>query len=248
MGGWSSYWSWGWGGSDRGWREVRRERLLISRCSLLDSPSRLTTRLISHLHPHYQLSISVNLRYNVVMKTTFLVSLICIMLCPVLFSRPVPVAANDEEGTIYVVTVDLPDVGISYSSLWYPVKRKWEDFKGWFIFNPQKKAEYYMELSEKRLNEMYQESVQGNTDAISGLEQDFMGHLAEVSQQSKKIKNEDELEDLAKSLISMQLNHEELFGTVISEAPQSVDNILADVQESIFNELTRLIEEILKME
>lgn len=104
------------------------------------------------------------------MKTTLLASFVLLFLFPV-FVMPAQAQSNQntDEDSVYIVTIDLPDVFILPSSFWYPFKRKWEDFKGWFIFDPQKKTEYYLKLSDQRLNEIYQESMSGNTEHLARL-------------------------------------------------------------------------------
>ena len=79
------------------------------------------------------------------MKTAILASFV-FMFCLPLFAAPAIATenTNEDDGTIYIVTVDIPDVLILPSSFWYPIKRKWENFKGWFIFDPQKKTEYFL--------------------------------------------------------------------------------------------------------
>ena len=180
------------------------------------------------------------------MKATLLASFVLLVLFPV-FVAPVQAQSNKntDEGTVYVVTIDLPDVFILPSSFWYPFKRKWEDFKGWFIFDPQKKTEYYLKLSDQRLNEIYHESMSGNTEHLARLENDFREQAARVLKYSKKIDNQEQLQSIVQDLTTMQTSHQELFNATIFQAPQSMNDILVDIQKSVLAEFSLVISEIL---
>lgn len=174
-----------------------------------------------------------------------LASFVILVLFPV-FIIPVQARSNNkDEGTIYVVTIDLPDVFIMPSSFWYPFKRKWEDFKGWFIFDPQKKTEYYLKLSNQRLNEIYQESMSGGTEHLARLENDFKEQAAKVLKHSQKIDDQEKLRNIAEELTMMQTSHQELFDAVIAQAPESIDSILFEARKSVVEEFSYLINQII---
>ena len=87
--------------------------------------------------------------------------------------------------------------------------------------------------------------MSGNTEYLQQLENDFKKHTNKVLKHSKKIDNQEQLTDLAQDLTGMQVSHQELFSAVTTQAPQSVDNVVADLEQSVLDEFSFLIKEIL---
>jgi len=132
------------------------------------------------------------------------------------------------ETTIVDIDVNLPDIKLLPSSPFYFLKRSWEEVKGWFIFNTNKKIKYGINLANKRLEETETLIQNKKTDLINGSLDRFNQQMEEVNSNITKAKNKSR--DLTEIYNLVQQNkerHEAVLNQLQAQVPDNLKEVIS---------------------
>ncbi|PIY96329.1 MAG: hypothetical protein COY66_04245 [Candidatus Kerfeldbacteria bacterium CG_4_10_14_0_8_um_filter_42_10] len=136
------------------------------------------------------------------------------------------------ETTIVDIDVNLPDIKLLPSSPFYFLKRSWEEVKGWFIFNTNKKIKYGINLANKRLEETETLIQNKKTDLINGSLDRFNQQMEEVNSNITKAKNKSR--DLTEIYNLVQQNkerHEAVLNQLQAQVPDNLKEVISNIKD-----------------
>jgi len=139
---------------------------------------------------------------------------------------------EEKETTVINITVDLPDIKILPSNPLYFFKKAWENVRGWFIFNTVKKAEYGIDLANRRLEEIESLAQKKKTDLINKTTNQFNKQMEEVNKNIEKAKNKGK--DLNKIYDLLEINqekHQAVFNQLLGQIPEEAKEAFNKAKE-----------------
>ena len=143
---------------------------------------------------------------------------------------------NGNNVTIVSVDVDLPDLKWVPSSPLYFLKTWWETARGWFMIDVVKKAEYRIQLANRRLEEIEVLAQKQKTEVIGETTIRFNEQMSKANYyiEKAKIKGKD-LENVYRLLEENRVKHQITFSQLNNIIPDDAKAIIDQTKKSSQN-------------
>lgn len=138
-----------------------------------------------------------------------------------------------EEVTVINVNIDLPNLKLLPSSSLYFLKTWWEKVRGWFMIDAVKKAEYRIELANRRLEEIEVLAQKKKTEVISETTARFNEQMAKAGEYIEKAKSKGkDLENVYRLLDENKIKHQITFSKLYDIVPDDVQTVIDQAKQN----------------
>jgi hypothetical protein len=154
---------------------------------------------------------------------------------------------ESEDVTVISVNIDLPDLKLVPSSRLYFLKTWWEKVRGWFMIDVVKKAEYRIELANRRLEEIEVLAQKKKTEVIGETTTRFNEQMAKANEYIEKAKDKGkDLENVYRLLDENRIKHQITFSKlneIVSDDVQLIIDQAKQVSQDSFESAKDKIKE-----
>ncbi|MBU0612853.1 hypothetical protein KKB10_02445 [Patescibacteria group bacterium] len=140
---------------------------------------------------------------------------------------------ESEEVTVISVNIDLPDLKWVPSTPLYFLKTWWEEARGWFMISAVKKAEYRIELANRRLEEIEVLVQKKKTEVISETTARFNEQIAKANKYIEKAKEKGkDLENVYRLLEENRVKHQITFSQLDNMVPDDAKAMIDQAKQT----------------